>query len=129
MPANFFLNLREQLTNLTTETQETTRDNQTFFVRGNGDIEIEGASAFLLNNDDARLLNFGDIITEDAEAAIAVEGEDARIINARAGDIEANSGPNAQATAIDVTGSASIRNQGEIEGDFNGIRFSGEESS
>ncbi|MEL6266316.1 MAG: CHRD domain-containing protein, partial [Pseudomonadota bacterium] len=27
------------------------------------------------------------------------------------------------------TGSASIRNQGEIEGDFNGIRFSGEESS
>ena len=55
--------------------------------------------------------------TINAEAAIAVEGENANIVNFRTGTIEAQSGPDAQATAIDVTGSATIRNFGEIEGD------------
>ncbi|MEP3274988.1 MAG: hypothetical protein ABJO38_01205, partial [Stappiaceae bacterium] len=76
-----------------------------------------------------RLFNFGRINSDNAEAAISVTGDNASIVNFRSGRIDADSGPDAQATAIDVTGSATIRNFGSIDGEFNGVSFSGADSS
>ncbi|MEO0909916.1 MAG: hypothetical protein AAFX96_06140, partial [Pseudomonadota bacterium] len=121
--------LRARLLNTSSLAQESVRDGQTFFQSFFQNTVVDNTPAFLLDNNFVRLLNFGQITTNNAPAAISVPGEDADIFNFRSGRIEANNGPDALATAIDVTGSADIRNFGEIVGEFNGVSFSGAQSS
>ncbi|MDJ0612936.1 MAG: CHRD domain-containing protein [Rhizobiaceae bacterium] len=129
MSTGFLASLRARLLNNSTLAQESVRDGQTFFQSFFQNTVVDNVPAFLLDNNFVRLLNFGLITTNNAPAAIAVEGEDADIFNFPTGRIEANNGPDALATAIDVSGSADIRNFGEIAGEFNGVRFSGSQSS
>ncbi|MEM7668393.1 MAG: hypothetical protein AAF317_04480, partial [Pseudomonadota bacterium] len=109
--------------------QETVRDGQTLIQNFFQSTVVDDTPAFLLDNDAARLLNFGEIVSNNAAAAVQVDGDDADIFNFRSGRIEANSGPDALATAIQVNASATIRNFGEIAGDFNGVQFAGAGSS
>lgn len=129
MAFRFLSGLRSKLLNQSSLTQESTFDGQTFFQSFFQKTAVNDAPAFVLDNDFVRLFNFGRIKTDNADAAISVGGENAQIFNFRTGSIEANSGPDAQATAIDVTGSARIRNFGDIDGEFNAVSFSGEDSS
>ncbi len=129
MLSEFLSSLRARLLTTSSLAQETVRDGQTL---SNGFFQstlVDNTPAFLLNNDFARLLNFGQITTNNAVAAVAIEGEDAQVFNFRSGSIEANSGPDALATGIKVAGSADIRNFGEIAGEFNGVQFIGAGSS
>lgn len=123
------LDLRSRLLNFSNLTRESSTDGQTFIQSFFQRTVVDGAPAFVFNNDFVRFLNFGSVETQNADAAIEVGGEDANIINFSNGSIDADSGPDAQATAIDVTGSAAIRNFGSIEGEFNGVSFSGPNSS
>ncbi|MEM8791257.1 MAG: CHRD domain-containing protein [Pseudomonadota bacterium] len=129
MPSGILASLRARLLTSSSLPQETVRDGQTLIQNFFQSTIVENTPAFLLDNDFARLLNFGQITTNNAPAAVAVEGEDAEIFNFRSGRIEANSGPDALATGIQVSGSATIRNFGEIDGEFNGIQFAGAQSS
>ncbi|MEM8837538.1 MAG: hypothetical protein AAGE89_05560, partial [Pseudomonadota bacterium] len=129
MASGILASLRARLLNTSTLSQESIRDGQTLFQGFFQNTVVDNVPAFLIDNDLVRLLNFGQITTNNAPAAISVEGEDADIFNFRSGRIEANNGPDALATAIDVTGSADIRNFGEIAGDFNGVAFTGAGSS
>ncbi|MDW3183353.1 beta strand repeat-containing protein [Roseobacter sp.] len=129
MLSEFLASLRARLLTTSSLAQETARDGQTL---SNGFFQstvVDNTPAFLLDNDFARFLNFGQVETNNAAAAVAVTGEDAQVFNFRSGSIEANSGPDALATGIQVTGSAAIRNFGEIAGDFNGVQFAGAGSS
>ncbi|MEO1318331.1 MAG: calcium-binding protein, partial [Pseudomonadota bacterium] len=129
MPSRFFSNLAARLSSSSEETRQTDRDGQILVNSIFRDADVDDVPAFLLDNDNARLLNFGRITTDNATAAVSVEGEDIQIVNFRSGRIEADSGPDASATAISVAGSASIRNSGDIDGDFNGVKFEGAGSS
>ncbi len=129
MLSDFLASLRARLLTTSSLAQETVRDGQTL---SNGFFQstvVDNTPAFLLDNDFARLLNFGQITTNNAAAAVAVEGENAQVFNFRSGSIQANSGPDALATGIKVAGSADIRNFGEVSGDFNGVQFAGAGSS
>ncbi len=121
--------LRARLLTTSTLSQETTREGQTlvngFFTSTN----VDTTPAFVLDDNLSRLFNFGEIATNNAASAVSVEAEDVDVFNFRNGRIEANNGPETQATGVDVTGSADVRNFGEISGDFNGVSFSGAESS
>ncbi|WP_179379322.1 beta strand repeat-containing protein [Jannaschia marina] len=129
MLSDFLAGLRARLLQTSSLSQETVRDGQTLTNGVFQSTIVDNTPAFILQNDLSRLLNFGQIQTNNAPAAVAVPGEDAQVFNFRSGSIDANSGPDALATAIDVTGSAAVRNFGAISGDFNGVSFSGANSS
>ncbi len=129
MLSELLSSLRARLLTSSTLAQETARDGQTLTNGFFQSTVVDNTPAFVLDNDFARLLNFGQIETNNAAAAVAVSGEDAQVFNFRSGTIDANSGPDALATGIQVTGSASIRNFGDIAGDFNGVQFAGAGSS
>ncbi|WP_317056808.1 beta strand repeat-containing protein [Roseovarius rhodophyticola] len=122
--------LRARLLTSSSLAQETTRDGQTLFNNFFQSTVVDDTPAFVLANDFSRLLNFGEITTNNAVAAVLAEGEDADIFNFRSGSIEANNGADVlTATGVQVTGSADIRNFGEIAGEFNGVQFAGAQSS
>lgn len=129
MLSEFLAGLRARLLTSSSLAQETVRDGQTLTNGFFQSTIVDNTPAFLLDNDFARFLNFGQVETNNAVAAVSVEGEDAQVFNFRSGSIEANSGPDALATGIQVSGSASIRNFGEIAGEFNGVQFAGTGSS
>ncbi len=129
MLSQFVESLRARLLTTSTLAQETTRDGQTLFNNFFQNTIVDDTPAFVLANDFSRLLNFGEIVTNNAVAAVQALGEDVDVFNFRSGVIEANSGPDALATGVQVTGSAAVRNFGEISGDFNGVQFAGPESS
>ncbi|WP_195821789.1 beta strand repeat-containing protein [Roseobacter sp. MH60115] len=129
MLSEFLASLRARLLTTSSLAQEAARDGQTLTNGFFQSTVVDNTPAFLLDNDFARFLNFGQVETNNAAAAVAVTGEDAQVFNFRSGSIEANSGPDALATGIQVTGSAAIRNFGEIAGDFNGVQFAGAGSS
>ncbi|MEM8698337.1 MAG: CHRD domain-containing protein [Pseudomonadota bacterium] len=129
MLSELFASLRARLLTSSSLPQETVRDGQTLVQGFFQSTVVDDTPAFLLDNDFARLLNFGEIVTNNAPAAVRVEGEDADIFNFRSGRIEANSGPDALATAIQVAGSATIRNFGKIQGEYNGVQFQSAGSS
>ncbi|MEO0960290.1 MAG: hypothetical protein AAFY66_17850, partial [Pseudomonadota bacterium] len=95
MPSRFFSNLAARLSSSSEETRQTDRDGQTLVNSIFRDADVDDVPAFLLDNDNARLLNFGRITTDNATAAVSVEGEDIQIVNFRSGRIEADSGPDA----------------------------------
>lgn len=128
MLTQFLATLRARLLTSSSLAQETVRDGQTLTNGFFQSTVVDNTPAFLLDNEFARFLNFGEAVTNNAAAAVAVSGEDAQVFNFRTGSIEANSGPDALATAIQVTGSADIRNFGDIAGEFNGVQFAGAES-
>ncbi|MEM7056564.1 MAG: CHRD domain-containing protein [Pseudomonadota bacterium] len=121
--------LRARLLQTSTLSQETAREGQTLVNGFFTNTVVDNTPAFVLDDDLSRLLNFGEITTNNAASAVAVEADDVDVFNFRTGRIEANNGPDALATGVDVTGSADIRNFGEIVGDFNGVSFSGAGSS
>ncbi len=121
--------LRARLLTSSSLAQETTRDGQTLFNNFFQSTVVDDTPAFVLANDFSRLLNFGEITTNNAVAAIQAQGEDVDVFNFRTGRIEANNGPDALATGIQATGSSDIRNFGEITGEFNGLQFAGPQSS
>ena len=127
--SQFVESLRARLLTTSTLAQETTRDGQTLFNNFFQNTIVDDTPAFVLANDFSRLLNFGEIVTNNAVAAVQAQGEDVDVFNFRSGVIEANSGPDTLATGVKVTGSAAVRNFGEISGDFNGVQFAGPESS
>ncbi|MEM7237532.1 MAG: hypothetical protein AAF501_06890, partial [Pseudomonadota bacterium] len=129
MLSGILSSLRARLLTSSSLPQETVRDGQTLIQNFFQSTVVDDTPAFLLENDAARLLNFGEIVSNNAAAAVQVDGDDADIFNFRSGRIEANSGPDALATAIQVNASATIRNFGEIAGDFNGVQFAGAGSS
>ncbi len=129
MLSQFVESLRARLLTTSTLAQETTRDGQTLFNNFFQNTIVDDTPAFVLANDFSRLLNFGEIVTNNAVAAVQALGEDVDVFNFRSGVIEANSGPDALATGVQVTGSAAVRNFGEISGDFNGVQFAGPDSS
>ncbi|WP_170755768.1 beta strand repeat-containing protein [Ruegeria lacuscaerulensis] len=129
MLSQLLSSLRARLLTSSTLAQETTRDGQTLINNFFQSTVVDDTPAFVLASDFSRLLNFGEIITNNAVAAVQAQGQDVDIFNFRSGRIEANNGPDALATGVLVTGSASIRNFGEIVGEFNGVQFAGAESS
>lgn len=129
MLSELLASLRARLLTTSSLAQETSRDGQTLINGFFQNTVLDDTPAFILDNNLSRLLNFGDIETNNAAAAVAVEAEDAEVFNFRTGSIEANSGPDALATAIQVSGSATVRNLGNIAGEYNGVQFAGAESS
>ncbi|NOD64502.1 MULTISPECIES: S-layer family protein [unclassified Ruegeria] len=129
MLSQFAESLRARLLTTSTLAQETSRDGQTLINNFFQSTVVDDTPAFVLANDFSRLLNFGEIVTNNAVAAVQAQGQDVDVFNFRSGRIEANSGPDALATGVQVTGSAAVRNFGEIAGEFNGVQFAGAESS
>ncbi|MES0824890.1 beta strand repeat-containing protein [Ruegeria sp. SCP11] len=129
MLSQFMESLRARLLTTSTLAQETSRDGQTLINNFFQSIVVDDTPAFVLANDFSRLLNFGEIVTNNAVAAVLAQGQDVDVFNFRTGRIEANNGPDALATGVQVTGSAAIRNFGEIAGEFNGVQFAGSDSS
>ncbi|MGZ2258858.1 CHRD domain-containing protein [Roseobacter sp. A03A-229] len=121
--------LRARLLTSSSLAQETTRDGQTLFNNFFQSTVVDDTPAFVLANDFSRLLNFGEIETNNAVAAVLAEGDNVDVFNFRTGSIDANSGPDALATGVQITGSASVRNFGDIAGEFNGVQFAGPQSS
>lgn len=129
MLSEIFASLRTRLLTSSSIAQETARDGQTLFNGFFQSTVVTNTPAFLLDDNQARLLNSGAIESANAEAAILASGDDAQIFNFRTGRVEAQNGPDALAAGIKVTGSAAIRNFGEVEGGFNGVQFAGLSSS
>ncbi|WP_375230151.1 CHRD domain-containing protein [Roseobacter sp. S98] len=128
MLSEILASLRARLLTSSTLSQETVRDGQ---VLTNGFFQstiVDNTPAFILNNDFARLINFGQIETNDAPAAVLADAEELQIFNFRTGSIDADGDV---ATGIEVTdgSSADIRNFGSIAGELNGVEFSGAGSS
>ncbi|WP_170516209.1 beta strand repeat-containing protein [Ruegeria atlantica] len=121
--------LRARLLTTSTLAQETSRDGQTLLNNFFQSTVVDDTPAFVLANDFSRLLNFGEIVTNNAVAAVQAQGEDVDIFNFASGRIEANNGPEVLTTGVQVTGSAAVRNFGEIAGEFNGVQFAGPDSS
>lgn len=120
--------LRARLLTSSSLAQETVRDGQTLTNSFFQNVVVDNTPAFILNNDLARFLNFGQIQTNDAASAVSVEADDVQVFNFRSGSIDADG---ADATGIEVTNgsSADIRNFGSIAGEQNGVEFSGADSS
>lgn len=129
MSSGLFASLRARLLTSSSLAQETVRDGQTLFNTIFQSVVVDNTPAFLLNNDLARFLNFGRVETNNAAAAVQVDAADVEVFNFRTGRIEANSGPDALATGVQVNGGAAIRNFGEIAGAFNGVQFAGPASA
>ncbi|MFY2825445.1 beta strand repeat-containing protein [Ruegeria sp. MALMAid1280] len=129
MLPQFLEDLRARLLTTSSLAQETSRDGQTLINNFFQSTVVDDTPAFVLANDFSRLLNFGEIVTNSAVAAVLAQGQDVDVFNFRSGRIEANSGLDALATGVQVTGSASVRNFGEIAGKFNGVQFAGAGSS
>lgn len=129
MLTEFLDNLRARLLTSTSLAQETVRDGQTLTNGFFQSTVVDNTPAFLLDNDFARFLNFGEVETNGATAAVSVSGEDGQVFNFRSASIEANNGENVLATGVQVTGTADIRNFGDISGEFNGVQFAGAASS
>ena len=117
-----------RINNSVLETVTSALDGQRFFIGRNGDISTDAETALDIVNDDVRVFNRGDITSENAETTINVSGEDARIMNFRGATISADGGEEVNGVAIDITGSADIRNFGTIEADFTAVDFSGAEA-
>lgn len=128
MLSELIASLRARLLTTSSLAQETVRDGQTLTNGFFQSTVVDNTPAFVLNNDLARFLNFGEIETNGAPSAVSVEAEDVQVFNFRTGSIAAN-GPDA--TGIEVTdgSSADIRNFGSIVGELNGVEFSGPNSS
>lgn len=129
MLSQFIEGLRARLMTTSSLAQETSRDGQSLINNFFQSTVVDDTPAFVLANDFSRLLNFGEIVTSNAVAAVLAQGQDVDVLNFRSGRIEAKDGPDALATGVQVTGSASVRNFGEIGGDFNGVQFAGADSS
>ena len=130
MLSDILANMMSRLMASTSLTQTTTFDGENLSNGSGEDLVVDDAPAFVLANDDAALRNAGDITTNNAEAAVVVSGDDGFVANTNSGaSIVANSGPDAQATAVQATSSVQINNNGLISGDFNGVQFAGSESS
>ncbi|MEO0860082.1 MAG: CHRD domain-containing protein [Pseudomonadota bacterium] len=128
MLSELLASLRARLLTSSSLAQETVRDGQTLTNGFFQNVVVDNTPAFVLNNDLARFLNFGQVETNDAASAVSVEADDVQVFNFRTGSIEAN---RAAATGIEVTdgSSADIRNFGSIAGELNGVEFSGPDSS
>ena len=128
MLSELLTSLRARMLTTSSLAQETVRDGQTLNNGFFQSVLVENTPAFILNNDAARFLNFGQVETQNAPSALSVEAEDADVFNFRSGSIDANG---AVATGIEVTdnASANIRNFGAIAGELNGVEFSGANSS
>ncbi|MBO9398568.1 CHRD domain-containing protein [Shimia sp. R9_2] len=128
MLSEILASLRARLMTSSSLAQETVRDGQTLTNGFFQNTVVDNTPAFVLNNDLARLLNFGEIETNDAPSAVSVDAEDVQVFNFRTGSIEANGDV---ATGVEVTdgSSADIRNFGSIAGELNGVEFSGANSS
>ena len=129
MVSGMLAGIRARLLTTSTLAQETVRDGQSLTNGVFNNVVVDNTPAFVLDNDFARFLNFGQVTTNNAAAAVSVGGEDAQVFNFRNARIEANSGPDALATGIQVSGSADIRNFGIVDGEFNGVQFAGAQSS
>ena len=128
MLSEILTSLRAKLLTSSSLAQETVRDGQTLTNGFFQSVVVDNTPAFILNNDLARFLNFGQVETNDADAAVSVEAEDVQVFNFRSGSIDANG---AAAAGVEVTdgSSADIRNFGSIAGEQNGVEFSGANSS
>ena len=128
MLSEILASLRARLQSTSTLSQETVRDGQTLTNGFFQNTLVDNTPAFVLNNDLARFLNFGEVETNDAASAVSVEADDVQVFNFRTGSIDANG---AAATGVEVTdgSSADIRNFGSIAGELNGVEFSGSNSS
>lgn len=128
MLSEILASLRARLLTTSTLAQETVRDGQTLTNNFFQNVVVDNTPAFILDNDFARFLNFGEVETNNADAAVLVDGEDAQLFNFRSGEIDADG---AAATGIEVTNnsSADIRNFGDIAGELNGVEFTGAGSS
>ncbi|MCV3273764.1 beta strand repeat-containing protein [Roseobacter sinensis] len=128
MLSEILASLRARLLTTSTLAQETVRDGQTLTNGFFQSTLVDNTPAFVLNNDAARFLNFGQVETNGAPSAVSVEAEDVQVFNFRTGSIAANG---AAATDVEVTdgSSADIRNFGSIAGALNGVEFSGANSS
>lgn len=128
MLSEILASLRARLQTSSSLAQETTRDGQTLSNGFFQSVRVDTTPAFVLDNDLARFLNFGEVDTNGAPAAVSVEADDVQVFNFRSGSIDANG---AGATGIEVTdgSSASVRNFGSIAGELNGVEFSGAGSS
>ncbi|MEL6573911.1 MAG: CHRD domain-containing protein [Pseudomonadota bacterium] len=128
MLSELLASLRARLLTSSSLAQETVRDGQTVTNGFFQSVVVDNTPAFILNNDLARFLNFGQVETNDADAAVSVDAEDVQVFNFRSGSIDANG---ADAAGIEVTdgSSADIRNFGSIAGEQNGVEFSGASSS
>ncbi|MEO9651173.1 MAG: CHRD domain-containing protein [Roseobacter sp.] len=128
MLSEILASLRARLLTSSSLAQETVRDGQTLTNGFFQSVVVDNTPAFILDNDFARFLNFGLVETDNADAAVLVDGEDAQVFNFRSGSIDA---VGATATGIEVTdtSSADIRNFGDISGALNGVEFSGAGSS
>jgi len=129
MLSEFIESLRARLLTTSTLAQETNRDGQSLLNNFFQSTVVDDTPAFVLANDFSRLLNFGEVITNNAVAAIQAQGQNVDVFNFRGGSIEANNGPEVLAAGVQVTGSAAVRNFGEIAGEFNGVQFAGPNSS
>ncbi|MEO0667138.1 MAG: CHRD domain-containing protein [Pseudomonadota bacterium] len=128
MLSELLTSLRAKLLTSSSLAQETVRDGQTVTNGFFQSVVVDNTPAFILNNDLARFLNFGQVETNDADAAVSVDAADVQVFNFRSGSIDANG---ADAAGIEVTdgSSADIRNFGSIAGEQNGVEFSGADSS
>ncbi|MEO9518255.1 MAG: CHRD domain-containing protein [Paracoccaceae bacterium] len=128
MLSEILASLRARLLTSSSLAQETVRDGQTLTNGFFQSVVVDNTPAFILDNDFARFLNFGLVETNNAEAAVLVDGEDAQVFNFRSGSIDADG---AVATGVEVTdgSSADIRNFGDIAGELNGVEFTGAGSS
>ncbi|MEP3441721.1 MAG: CHRD domain-containing protein [Sulfitobacter sp.] len=128
MLSEILASLRARLLTTSTLAQETVRDGQTLTNNFFQNVVVDNTPAFILDNDFARFLNFGEVEINNADAAVLVDGEDAQLFNFRSGEIDADG---AAATGIEVTNnsSADIRNFGDIAGELNGVEFTGAGSS
>ncbi|WP_172670684.1 CHRD domain-containing protein [Labrenzia sp. DG1229] len=129
MVSGMLAGMRARLLTTSTLAQETARDGQSLSNGIFNSVVVDNTPAFVLDNDFTRFLNFGHVTTNNAAAAVSVGGQDAQVFNFRNARIEANSGPDALATGIQVSGSADIRNFGAVDGEFNGVQFAGAQSS
>ncbi|MEP6021424.1 MAG: CHRD domain-containing protein [Paracoccaceae bacterium] len=128
MLSEILASLRARLLTSSSLAQETVRDGQTLTNGFFQSVVVDNTPAFILDNDFARFLNFGLVETNNAEAAVLVDGEDAQVFNFRSGSIDADG---AAATGVEVTdgSSADVRNFGDIAGELNGVEFTGAGSS
>ncbi|SLN73469.1 Serralysin precursor [Falsiruegeria litorea R37] len=120
--------LRARLQTTSTLAQESVREGQTLTNGFFQNTVVENTPAFVLDDNFARLLNFGQVETNNAPSSVSVQAEDVQVFNFRSGSIDANG---AAATGVEVTdgSNADVRNFGSISGDLNGVEFSGVNSS
>ena len=119
MLSEILASLRARLLTSSSLAQETVRDGQTLTNGFFQSVVVDNTPAFILDNDFARFLNFGLVETNNADAAVLVDGEDAQVFNFRSGSIDADG---AAATGVEVAdgSSADVRNFGDIAGELNG---------